>query len=60
MYFQLNEPVENTWHQLINKMSGKLLKRVKIQFEKRIAGKVLELFEELIKKKETGLFTVSR
>ena len=60
MYFQLNEPVENTWHQLINKMSGKLLKRVKIQFEKRNAGKVLELFEELIKKKETGLFTVSR
>ena len=47
----LNEPVEDTWHQLINKMSGKLLRHVENQFEKRNAGKVLELFEKLIGKR---------
>ena len=39
----LNEPVEDTWHQLINKMSGKLLRHVENQFEKRNAGKVREI-----------------
>lgn len=53
----LNEPVEQTWHQLINKTSGKLLKRVKNRFEKRGATRVPELFDELIE--ETGLSTVS-
>ena len=36
---------------VINKMSGKLLRHVENQFEKRNAGKVLELFEELIEKR---------
>ena len=48
----LNEPVEDTWHQLINKTSGKLLKRVKNRFEKRGAPRVPELFDELVEKRD--------
>ena len=47
----LNEPVKDTWYQLIDKMSGKLLGHVENQFKKRGAKRVLELFDELIEKR---------